>query len=171
MAVTVTVYVCGIGGPELPPPHAADIVDIAMASTESNHNPRRFLDEFLAAISPKTAKGGTNAQVPAANVCELDDGARLDVINAALIVSVAVPKPHIAPRYLRLARRWLLHLGGLRAPASHNPWLGVPHTATNQGSHAVTEQSTYRLNRNGLWLRRCGWPSELLRGGTVAVNR
>ena len=90
MAVTVTVYVWGIDGPELPPPHAADIADIAMASMQSNHNPRRFLDEFLAAISPKTAKGRTNAKVPAANGCELDDGARLAVINAALIVSVAV---------------------------------------------------------------------------------
>ena len=91
VAVTATVNVWESGGPELtPPPHAADIVEMAMASTQSNHRPRRFLDEFLAAISPKTAEGKPNAKVPAANGCELDDGARLVVIDAALIVSVAV---------------------------------------------------------------------------------
>jgi hypothetical protein len=38
--------------------------------------------------------------------------------------------------------------------------LAFPHTATSQGCRTVTEQSTYRLNRNGLWLgkknRLCG---------------
>ncbi len=58
----------------------------------------------------------------------------------------------ITPRYPRLVRRWLFHLGCLRAPASHNLWLGVPHTATSQGCSAVAEQSTYRLNWNGLRL-------------------
>src|SRR5258705_9246708 len=33
----------------------------------------------------------------------------------------------ITPKYPRLVRRWLFHLGCLRAPASHNLWLGVPH--------------------------------------------
>ena len=49
MAVTVTVYVWGSGGPELSPPHAADIVAMAMASILSNHNPRRFLDTLYCA--------------------------------------------------------------------------------------------------------------------------
>jgi len=47
-------------------------------------------------------------------------------------------------------RRWLFHPGCLRASASHNPCLGVPHTATSQGCRAVTEQSTYRLTQNYL---------------------
>jgi len=66
-------------------------------------------------------------------------------------------KPHITPRYPRLVRRWLFHLDCLRPFASHNPWLGVPHTATSQGCRAVTEQSTARLNRNGLWLGKKSW--------------
>jgi hypothetical protein len=63
---------------------------------QSNHNPRRFLDEFLAAMSPKTVKGKQNAKLPAANGRDLDDGARLAVIDAALIVSVAVLPAAIA---------------------------------------------------------------------------
>src|SRR5260370_39826052 len=54
-------------------------------------------------------------------------------------------RPHITPRYPRLVGRWLFYLGGLRAFASHNPWLGVPNTVTSQGCRAVTEQGTYRL--------------------------
>jgi len=57
-------------------------------------------------------------------------------------------------------RRWLFHLDCLRASASHNPWLGVPNTATSQGCRAVTEQGTYRLTQNGLWLDKSA-------GGTV----
>ena len=70
-------------------------------------------------------------------------------------------KPHITPGDPRLVRRWLFHLGCLRASSSHNPWLGVPNTATSQGCRAVTEQSTYRLTHNSLWLgkksRRGRW--------------
>ena len=66
-------------------------------------------------------------------------------------------KPHITPGYPRLVRRWLFHPGGLRASSSHNPWLGVPNTVTSQGCRAVTEQSTYRLTQNGLWLGKKSW--------------
>lgn len=54
-------------------------------------------------------------------------------------------KPHIAPRYGRLVRRWLLYPGCVCTSSFDNAWLGVSNTTANEGCRPVLQQVAYRL--------------------------